>query len=347
MEEMMANFAGKEGISRRVILRGSALTAAGIGFNGFRRAARADDSSLRVVVATAPPDPAIHFFYYALENGFFKDQGVDVTASTISSEATTVRALLAGEGDVALFVGGLSALQAWSHGAKVRCVSSFAPKLDYQIIAQQDVADIKQLSGKSFGISQAGTVSQMVAKLAIEKGSGDQESVKWVSLGNSSGRVQALISKTVQAGLVNSAFLPRISKYNYLHVIGDTGVMLPNFLYCWDIAMVDTVAKKRSQIQALIIGNARAVRWAYANPDAAVAISQKVLPDADKDELDVAIRAYIKRRYWNVDGIVPPATFEFTGAELLKRGELDKLPSYGDFVVANFGETAKSQLPAL
>jgi NitT/TauT family transport system substrate-binding protein len=336
------------GMTRRTILRrSSGLAAIGIGLRCFGLPARADDSSLRVVVATAPPDPAIHFFYYALENGFFKDQGVDVTASTISSEATTVRALLAGEGDVALFVGGLSALQAWSHGAKVQCVSSFAPKLDYQIIAQQDVPDIKQLTGKSFGISQAGTVSQMVAKLAIEKGGADQDSVKWVSLGNSSARVQALISKTVQAGLVNSAFLPRISKYNYLHVIGDTGAMLPNFLYCWDIAMADTVAKKPAQIQALITGNARAVRWAYANPDKAVAVSQKVLPDADKDELDVAIRAYIKRRYWNENGIVPTETFDFTGSELLKRGELNKLPSYGDFVVATFGEKAKSQLPAL
>ncbi len=330
-------------MSRRSVLQYASGMVAGSML--YAPAIKAADNDLRVVVATSPPDPAIHFFYYALENGFFKEEGVNISVKEISSEATTVRALLAGEGDVALFVGGLSALQAWNAGAKVRSVSTFAPRLDYQIVAQKDIPDIKSLSNKSFAISQAGTVSQIVAKLAIEKGGGDQSTVQWLALGNSAARVQALISKTVQAGLVNSSFGARLAKYDHLHSLGDAGVLLPNFLYCWDIALADTVAKKQAQIQGLIKGNARGVRWAYANPDKAALISQKVLPDAAKDEISAAVHAYAKRQYWNANGILARETFDFTTSELLKRDEIKNAPKFEDFAVTAFGENAKRELP--
>jgi ABC-type nitrate/sulfonate/bicarbonate transport system substrate-binding protein len=303
------------------------------------------DNDLKVVVATSPPDPATHFFYYAQESGFFKDQGLNISVKEISSEATAVRALLAGEGDVALFVGGLSALQAWNAGAKIKCVSAFAPKLDYQIVAQESIRDIKSLSGQSFAISQAGTVSQIVAKLAIEQAGGESRNVRWVALGNSSSRVQGLIAKEVQGGLVNSSFGARLAKYNYLHVIGEIGTILPNFLYVWEIGLADTISRKQSQIQALVMGNARGVRMAYANPDKAVEISQKLLPDVTKDEVEFAVRNYVKRKYWNPDGLLPRETFDYTTSELVQRGEIKSAPQFGDFVISEFGDAVTKHLP--
>lgn len=320
-------------LSRRSVLAGTAGSLALA--SGLGRAASAQTrEKLRLLIATSPPDPACHFFFFARDNGFYEKHGLDIDMKTITAETTTMRALLAGEGDIAAFVGATTALQAYSvGGGKVRCISAFAPKLDYQIIADKSVKNLKELEGRSFGISQVGTVSQFVPSLMLKKSGADASKIKWVSIGNSAARLQGVIGKRVDASAVNASLAKRGLAYDYLHLIGDAAEMLPDFVYTWEITTAEIAKQKAGAIKAFIAATSEGVRWAMANPDQAVAISQKVLPDIGPEEIAFAIKHYIDIKAWNADGILSESTWKFTSQSVVEAGLITGAPSYGDFVV--------------
>jgi NitT/TauT family transport system substrate-binding protein len=320
-------------LSRRTVLAGAAGSL--VLATGFARTTSAQArEKLRLLIATSPPDPACHFFFYARDNSFYEKHGLDIDMKTITAETTTMRALLAGEGDIAAFVGATTALQAYSvGGGKVRCISAFAPKLDYQIIATKDIANLKQLEGRSFGISQVGTVSQFVPSLMLKKSSADPSKIKWVSIGNSAARLQGVIGKRVDASAVNASLAKRGLTYDYLHLIGDAAEMLPDFVYTWEITTAEIAKQKAGAIKAFIEATSEGVRWSMANPDRAIAISQKVLPDIGKDEISFAIKHYIDQKAWNANGILPESTWKFTAQAVVDAGLIKEAPSYDEFVV--------------
>src|SRR6476620_11657359 len=76
---------------------------------------------MTLLIGSAPPDPAIHYYYYAKMNGFYEQEGVDVVFKNFSAETTALRGLLSGEGEVA-WTGAVSTFQAIDSGAKVKCI---------------------------------------------------------------------------------------------------------------------------------------------------------------------------------------------------------------------------------
>ncbi len=60
------------------------------------RLALGQASKMSVLLGTAPPDPACHYYYYAQAKGFYKEAGLDVEIKPIGAETMALRAL-AGE----------------------------------------------------------------------------------------------------------------------------------------------------------------------------------------------------------------------------------------------------------
>jgi ABC-type nitrate/sulfonate/bicarbonate transport system substrate-binding protein len=122
--------------------------------------------------------------------------GVEVSIRSIVSDTTTVRGLLAGEGDVG-WAGAGSGMQAMAAGSRLKILTSFGPRLDFLVVANTDVPKLK--AGRPFAISQLGAVSHTVAKLVIGRVGGDSSKVQWLSVGSGSARLQALTAKRVDA----------------------------------------------------------------------------------------------------------------------------------------------------
>jgi NitT/TauT family transport system substrate-binding protein len=324
----------KTAVPRRSLLRGAAAGLVAGMLGGRSRTASAQVlKPFRVLIATSPPDPASHFFYYAIEKGFYAAHGLALETRALTTETLAISALLAGQADIAAFVAATAPLKAVGAGAKLKCVSAFAPKLDYQIVGNKSIADLKALDGHSFGISQPGTVSQFVPSLMLKQAGGHPQSLRWVPIGNSAARLQGVIGKTVDASAVNSPLAARIGGYDYLHVVADAYETLPDFLYTWEIATEETVRTKAAEIQAFLAATSDGVRWAAQHPDEAVVISRKLLPDLDGAEVERAIRSYIARQFWSASPVVPRRTWDFTTKAIIAEGLIDSAPTYDAFVV--------------
>src|SRR5256885_14520960 len=140
-------------MARRRFIAGTAGVAAG---SVARRAvlrAQGNLTRISVLIGTAPPDPACHFFYYAQEKGFYREHGIDVELRPIGAETMALRALVAGEGEVS-WCGGISTLQAIAAGSKLKGLSAFAPKVDYLVVGDKDITSLKGFEGRSMAVSQ-------------------------------------------------------------------------------------------------------------------------------------------------------------------------------------------------
>lgn len=322
-------------MNRRLFLRAMAGTAAAVSLPAPALQAQAPLGKLAVLVTTTPPDVTCHHFWYAQEQGFFRAAGIEVAIQSIANDPTTVRGVIAGEGDVG-WCGSASALQAIATGAKIKILSSFAPRLDYLVVARQEIPDLKALAGKAFAVSQVGAVSQTVPKMMVDLAGGDGTSVKWLSVGGSAARLQALIAKRVDATLLNSPYGQRASTYPGLHAIGNAIKDLPHFQYSWEIVSLGALAKKRPALQAFVRALRDGIAWAEANPKDAARISQNLLPDVDPGEVAGIIETYMREHYFSATGAVEPADWDFTMAEMTKNGDIATPLAYEDVVLADF-----------
>jgi ABC-type nitrate/sulfonate/bicarbonate transport system substrate-binding protein len=184
----------------------------------------------------------------------------------------------------------------------------------------------------------------MVPQLMIEQAGSDAAKVKWLSVGGSAARLQALITKRVDGAALNSSFTDRALQYGGLHVVGSAIKDLPNFIYGWEVVSANAVAQKREALQAFTTGTMQGVRWAIANPDQAAAISHKILPDVPGAELVAAANGFAKSGYYNQSGKLPKEAWDFTIASLLKLGNIDQRIAYEDVILDEFVKTAEAQI---
>jgi NitT/TauT family transport system substrate-binding protein len=323
-------------MQRRRFLQGSAATGAALLAGVAAPAVRAQSAGkIDLLVTTSPPDPNAHYFWWALDKGFYRDAGIEVSIRSIVADTTTVRGLLAGEGDVG-WGGAGSGLQAMAAGSALKILSSFGPRLDFVVVASRNVPDLKALEGRPFAISQIGAVSQTVAKLMIERAGGDAAKVQWLSVGSGSARLAALAAKRVDATIINSLQAVNAVKDSSLHAIGDALKDLPNFLYSWEIVTLNALKTKPEALKAFVAGTARGVRWGMDNPGEAAAISQKLLPNVPPDDLASVIATYAKNRYFDPSGLARPQDWAYTVDIMVKNGDLPKALRYDDFVVTDY-----------
>ena len=114
-------------------------------------------------------------------------------------------ALVAKEDDVMWGAFGPS-LQAIQSGSKLKNVSSIAPKLDYLLVVQKEIADAKALEDRERRrfAARRGLVSGSQADGRARRCRFRR--VNWLSVGGSAARVQALIAKKADAAVLNASF---------------------------------------------------------------------------------------------------------------------------------------------
>jgi ABC-type nitrate/sulfonate/bicarbonate transport system substrate-binding protein len=334
-------------MDRRRFLNNAAYVGAGaLAAVAAPRIGRAQSSmkSLRLITSTVPPDPGCHYLYYARENGFFEQEGVKVKFLELPTESTAIRALVAGEGEVA-WAGGLASLAAAGSGSKLKAIAAPAPRVDYFIVAKKDtVPDMKALAGKVIGISAPGSISQVIPLRMMEKYNVPTKGVQWTPLGNSVSRLQGLIAKRLDAAALNSSFAYNAVKHDYLHIVGDAFKDLPLQLQLWDTATEAAIAGNPDGVQGYVTAAIRGVRWGMANPKEAGLISAKLMPDVPEQQMLDGIKDFANRHFWNANGDLSREAYDFTTSWMVTNHQIPKVPTYDSFYVPKFVDAAIAKL---
>lgn len=307
---------------------GSAPAPAGTPSAGGGDAAPPIDIVAGVAASSSPVGMLI-----GIEQGFFEEEGLNVTTTPAATGAAGVTQLINGQVQVAL--GGLSAtITAVNQGIPVLFVSGgVADHADpagtqYQTIVagDSDIQSFKDLEGKTVAVNSLKCCWEFWMREAVEKDGGDQSKVNFVQLPFADG-VTALRSGDVDAISTLQPFATNLRKDGFRD-IGDSAAIAfdnpdaSNTMYFMSKSFIDAnptvVERWRRALQ-------KASDYANSHPDETrAAIAEQTKTDIAALE-GVPLPSYVAE--------VDTAAVEAEAGFLVKYGVIPKAPSLDQLVV--------------
>src|SRR5215813_2212084 len=125
---------------------------------------RADAETLKVTVAQRGFWNS-SFIEFALQQGFFKQEGLDIEILYTEGGASTLTPLVAGSIDVAMTNGTLGAVAAFAKGMPVKIISAEAtgaPDAFWYARPESGIDGIKDTDGKTVAFSSPGSSTNLI-----------------------------------------------------------------------------------------------------------------------------------------------------------------------------------------
>src|SRR5690348_11120492 len=204
----------------------------------------------------------------AMEKGFFKAHGVDITGIlTSTGGGTSVRNTLAGDlpyGEVAL----PAAIEAIRAGQPIKIVCAGAESVaDILWIAKPDspMNSIKDIVGKKIGYTSHGSVTNMLILMAMKAQGIDASKVTLVPAGGIGANLAAVLSGAIDAGMTGEPVWSQ-QKAKVKPVFWTKDVLPPNMTQTVGIVTEELAAARPDKIRAIIAGRREGVQFIAAHP---------------------------------------------------------------------------------
>jgi NitT/TauT family transport system substrate-binding protein len=162
--------------------------------------------------------------WVAKETGIFAKNGLDVQLVYFTGGTTAVMALVSG--DVAVSQNaGPEVANAYMGGSDPVLIAGGTITLDYWLMSRADIKGPEQLKGGSVAISRFGSVSDFIARFALQRiGLVPDKDIAIVQLGTTTDRLAALATKRVEATVLNPPTM-FIAQKNGLNLIADVSTL--------------------------------------------------------------------------------------------------------------------------
>ena len=250
--------------------------------------------------------PSISMFtvvhHVAQDRGYYKEEGVQVENQHFESGSINMRALVARAVDVSDVETALI-LGAVGNGADLRVIGTHCQGLHFALYAKKEIQSLKDLQGRSFGISGIGGLPHVVILALMDRQSLDPNKVQLLTVGGTGARLKSLIAGKIDATL--GEFSPMVEADPNLRRLMIVSQELPLYMSQGLVVWGDTLPAKRDALERWQRGLVKATRWAYDNKAEFIAASQKHLPTG-ADELSKVYDAYIQARVWAINGEIDP-----------------------------------------
>ncbi|WP_460902962.1 ABC transporter substrate-binding protein [Paraburkholderia jirisanensis] len=235
----------------------------------------------------------------ALDQGFFKKRGVDITELlTSDGGGTTIRNMMAS--DVPYTETALSAaLSAIHDGLDLKIVDGAvnnAADLVWVVKPNSPLKNIHDLAGKKIAYTRASSTTQILGLAALQSAGVDPTKVTMLSLGTIGGGLTALDQGAVDAAPeLDPTYSRNASKYRVLFAVSD---VMPPVTQHVGVVSTKFLQEHPDQVKGLILARRDGVQFMKAHPDQAVAIIAKAY-DMPPGPITLAFKRLIAANYWS------------------------------------------------
>jgi NitT/TauT family transport system substrate-binding protein len=250
-----------------------------------------------VVITQYKADPSGAPYGVAIEKGFFKQAGIDITGVISGAGGgTSVRSAIAsdlGFGDVSP----APVIAAIEQGQDIKIVNLGSRSLADNVVIVMPgspIRSVKDLKGKKFAISNPKSLGEMTAVLVFEQAGLKPDDVQRVALGGLSGALTALENGVVDAtSIPGILFLTRGGESKYRVLLGPKD--LPLLPPAVGIATSSLMTKHPEKLRALLAGR----REGVARPQEAIQILTKVYEPLPPKDVETLINQLVEARFWS------------------------------------------------
>ncbi len=228
----------------------------------------------------------------AVQGGFMKENGLDVTLVNTRGGSEVIQALVSG--DVQAGHVGLSpAMLAGASGANQVMVVSSSNRPPFMIFGSQSIKNLKQLEGGKVGISRVGSESDILTRMALENAGLNTSKITFLQIGGNPERFAAVETKQVDAAPLESPETIQANKAGF-HMLLDmvTGAEIP-----WDFNGLVVNRKYADEhpdiIYAMVKAYMQGGYYAKSHPEEAKKVFATFFKVEDKAALDDAYKTYM------------------------------------------------------
>jgi ABC-type nitrate/sulfonate/bicarbonate transport system substrate-binding protein len=240
-----------------VVLSVAALIAAAVGSASARPAA----TPTVTFVNGGAQDFTTGDILYFVE--LMKKQGINVNFQNIPDAAATLRSVVAGQSDIVIASLPTAINAVINGGANIKIIASNNQATDYVLVAQKGVT-MQNIAGKTLAIDTPGSAGHLISKIAIEKAGFDSNAPRYVTIGNSSARLTAVLAGRVDIAPLHYPLALNALDNPNIQVLLDAGKSIGAYLQSGLIAS-DNFLKNKALAQKVVNAFINAERWANSN----------------------------------------------------------------------------------
>jgi len=285
--------------------------------------------------------------YVAIEEGYFKDEGLDLTLVTGFGADKTMTAVISGEAEVIGFMGAKASVYAYQEGATDAVVNfaQLTQRAGNFLVAREEMPDFKweDLKDKKVLGGRKGGMPEMVFEYILRKNGLDPQKDLTIDQSIDFGYTAAAFTGDTSADFTVE-FEPSataLEKEGAGYVVASLGVDSGYVPYTSYSAKTSYMEKNPEIIQKFT--NALQKGMEYVQSHTPEEIAKVIAPQFAETDLDT-VTAIVKRYYdqdtWKSNLIFEKESFELLEDILEDSGELSERVSYEDLVTTKYAREA-------
>lgn len=211
----------------------------------------------------------------AQEMGFFKQQGLDVTAKNFDTGVKVVQAVVAND----INIGGASlepVANATIAGGKIAIIGTFANRLTAVMVTPKTIKSAADLRGKNVGIQDVGAFREVMTRMVLQNTKMTPKDVNYVPV-LGPGYVPALVAGKLQSAVLQTELAVDLTQRDTkFHILVDLYEVEPNYYFGSYVVSKDWLEQNPELAVRYLTALIQAHRFMYQNKAETVKIGTKV-----------------------------------------------------------------------
>ena len=284
--------------------------------------------------------------YVAIEEGYFKDEGLDLTLVTGFGADKTMTAVISGEADIG-FMGAEASVYAYQEGATDPVVNfaQLTQRAGNFLVAREEMPDFKweDLKDKKVLGGRKGGMPEMVFEYILRKNGLDPQKDLTIDQSIDFGSTAAAFTGDTSADFTVE-FEPSataLEKEGAGYVVASLGVDSGYVPYTSYSAKTSYMEKNPEIIQKFTDALQKVMEYVQSHtPEEIAEVIAPQFAETDLDTVTAIVKRYYDQDTWKSNLIFEKESFELLEDILEDSGELSERVSYEDLVTTKYAREA-------